>query len=93
MGAERPGALKTLVRGLKDEAAMHAITRALERANWKRKEAAEILNISYKALLYKIQYGIDPSRVRSAPSSPPQRETYSGGFKARVAAAGGYPES
>jgi transcriptional regulator with PAS, ATPase and Fis domain len=55
--------LKSLVRGLKDEAEMQAITRALEQTNWKRKEAAELLNISYKALLYKIrQYGIDASR-------------------------------
>lgn len=51
--------LKSLVRGLKDEAEMEAISRALERTNWNRKEAARLLNISYKALLYKIrQYGI-----------------------------------
>ena len=95
-GGERPGDLKSLVRGLKDEAEMHAITRALEQANWKRKEAAEILNISYKALLYKIrQYGIDPSRLRaaSAPSSGTERETFSGGMRTRMAAAGGYPQS
>jgi two-component system, NtrC family, response regulator AtoC len=49
-----------LVRGLKDEAEMLAITRALERTKWHRKEAARQLNISYKALLYKIrQYGIE----------------------------------
>src|SRR6266850_3341652 len=60
---ERSGDLKSLVRGLKDEAEMQAITRALELTNWKRKDAAEMLHISYKALLYKIrQYGIDPSR-------------------------------
>jgi transcriptional regulator with GAF, ATPase, and Fis domain len=61
--SERSGDLKSLVRGLKDEAEMHAISRALEQTNWKRKEAAELLNISYKALLYKVrQYGIDPSK-------------------------------
>ncbi|MFQ5737604.1 MAG: sigma-54-dependent transcriptional regulator [Acidobacteriota bacterium] len=52
--------LKSLVRGLKDEAELEAITRTLEQTNWSRKEAARLLNISYKALLYKIrQYGID----------------------------------
>jgi DNA-binding NtrC family response regulator len=52
--------LKSLVRGLKDEAEMEAIAKALERTNWNRKAAARILNISYKALLYKIrQYGLE----------------------------------
>jgi DNA-binding NtrC family response regulator len=52
--------LKSLVRGLKDEAEREAITRALERTRWNRKEAARRLGISYKALLYKIRrYNID----------------------------------
>ncbi len=56
------GDLKSLVRGLKDEAEIEAISRALERTKWNRKEAARQLNISYKALLYKIrQYGIEKS--------------------------------
>ena len=43
----------------KDEAEAQAIARALEQTNWNRKQAAVILQISYKALLYKIrQYGI-----------------------------------
>jgi len=58
--AGRPAGLKSLVRSLKDEAEMQAIHRALEQTNWNRKKAAAILNISYKALLYKIrQYGLD----------------------------------
>jgi transcriptional regulator with PAS, ATPase and Fis domain len=57
---ERPAGLKSLVRSLKDEAEMQAIRQALEQTNWNRKKAAVILNISYKALLYKIrQYGLD----------------------------------
>ncbi len=57
---ERPHGLKSLVRSLKDEAEMQAIRQALEQTNWNRKKAASILNISYKALLYKIrQYGLD----------------------------------
>jgi len=56
------GDLKSLVRSVKDEAEIEAITRALERTRWNRKEAARLLQISYKALLYKIrQYNIDHS--------------------------------
>lgn len=59
-GAEKSGDLKSIVRGLKGEAEVEAISRALEQTNWSRKEAAKLLNISYKALLYKVrQYGID----------------------------------
>jgi DNA-binding NtrC family response regulator len=59
-GRTPAGGLKSLVRNLKDEAEMEAIGRALEQTNWNRKQAARLLNISYKALLYKIrQYGIN----------------------------------
>ncbi len=51
--------LKSLVRSVKDEAEMEAISRALTETNWNRKKAAALLKISYKALLYKIrQYDI-----------------------------------
>jgi DNA-binding NtrC family response regulator len=57
--AEPAGGLKSLARSAKDEAEAEAITRALEETNWNRKQAAALLKISYKALLYKIrQYGI-----------------------------------
>src|SRR5213594_652427 len=49
--AARTGDLKALVRGLKDEAEIKAIGKTLERTRWNRKEAARLLNISYKALL------------------------------------------
>ena len=53
------GGLKSLARSAKDEAEAAAITQALEQTNWNRKQAAALLKISYKALLYKIrQYGI-----------------------------------
>jgi two-component system, NtrC family, response regulator AtoC len=59
-GGTPAGGLKSLVRGLKDEAEMEAISRALEETKWNRKRAAQLLSISYKALLYKIrQYGIE----------------------------------
>jgi two-component system response regulator AtoC len=53
------GGLKSLARSAKDEAEAEAITKALDETNWNRKQAAILLKISYKALLYKIrQYGI-----------------------------------
>jgi two-component system, NtrC family, response regulator AtoC len=53
------GGLKSLARSAKDEAEAEAISKALEETNWNRKQAAILLKISYKALLYKIrQYGI-----------------------------------
>ncbi|HEY6250815.1 MAG TPA: sigma-54 dependent transcriptional regulator [Candidatus Angelobacter sp.] len=51
--------LKSLVRSLKDKTELKAIEEALIATNWNRKLAAMRLNISYKALLYKIkQYEI-----------------------------------
>jgi DNA-binding NtrC family response regulator len=62
-GADSAGGLKSLSRNAKDEAEAEAIARALEETNWNRKQAAALLKISYKALLYKIrQYGIAQSR-------------------------------
>jgi transcriptional regulator with PAS, ATPase and Fis domain len=56
------GGLKAMVRNLKDDAEAREIQRALEGANWNRKAAAAQLNISYKALLYKIkQHGLAPT--------------------------------
>lgn len=59
----RQQGLKALVRGLKDEAEMEAIADALEKTHWCRKDAAKMLGISYKALLYKIrQFNLDAGR-------------------------------
>ena len=55
--------MKALVRGLKDEAEMEAIADALQKTHWCRKDAAKMLGISYKALLYKIrQFNLDSGR-------------------------------
>jgi two-component system response regulator AtoC len=63
--APREQGLKALVRGLKDEAEMEAIADALEKTRWCRKDAAKMLGISYKALLYKMrQFNLDTPRVR-----------------------------
>ncbi len=70
--APREQGLKALVRSLKDEAEMEAIADALEKTNWCRKDAARLLGISYKALLYKMrQFNLDPGKSpRSAPTAP-----------------------
>src|SRR6202045_729816 len=67
----REQGLKALVRGLKDEAEMEAIADALEKTRWCRKDAAKMLGISYKALLYKMrQFNLDTPRTRrSAPAA------------------------
>jgi len=62
-GAETVGGLKSLARSAKDGAEAEAIARALDETNWNRKQAAALLQISYKALLYKIrQYGVARSK-------------------------------
>lgn len=66
-GAAPAAGLKSIVRNVKDEAEIQAISRALEQTEWNRKEAALLLNISYKALLYKIrQYKIGAPQGRRA---------------------------
>jgi two-component system, NtrC family, response regulator AtoC len=59
--------LKSLVRGLKEQAEKQAIMGALQLMNGNRKEAAGLLKISLRALLYKIrQYEIDTTRPSDA---------------------------
>jgi len=52
--------LKDISRTAAREAERELILQMLTRTRWNRKEAAEILGISYKALLYKIkENGLD----------------------------------
>ena len=63
-GHMEAGGLKKLVRGLKGEAESSVIAGVLEETGWNRKAAANDLQISYKALLYKIkQYDLSPRSV------------------------------
>jgi DNA-binding NtrC family response regulator len=67
----RPG-LKARVRDVKTRAELTAIQEVLATTNWNRKLAARQLNISYKALLYKIkQYGdnLRPTVERASDST------------------------
>jgi DNA-binding NtrC family response regulator len=59
--ASNGSGLKAMVRNLKGEAESTAIAQVLEEVGWNRKAAANDLQISYKALLYKIkQYDLSP---------------------------------
>ena len=49
------GSLKEIARSAAREAERALISRTLQQTRWNRREAAEILGISYKALLYKIK--------------------------------------
>jgi two-component system, NtrC family, response regulator AtoC len=49
------GSLKDIARNAAREAERELIYRTLEQTRWNRREAAEILGVSYKALLYKIK--------------------------------------
>ena len=47
--------MRSVVRDLKDRTESRMIQEALDAAGWNRRHAAQHLNISYRALLYKIQ--------------------------------------
>jgi transcriptional regulator with GAF, ATPase, and Fis domain len=49
------GSLKDIARSAAREAERELIYRTLQQTRWNRREAAEILGVSYKALLYKIK--------------------------------------
>jgi two-component system, NtrC family, response regulator AtoC len=49
------GSLKDIARQAAREAERELIFRTLQQTRWNRREAAELLGISYKALLYKIK--------------------------------------
>jgi two-component system response regulator AtoC len=49
------GSLKDIARQAAREAERELIFRTLQHTRWNRREAAQLLGISYKALLYKIK--------------------------------------
>jgi two-component system, NtrC family, response regulator AtoC len=58
--------MRSVVRDLKDRTEMQMIQDALEASRWNRRQAAQFLNISYRALLYKIQqHRLTPRGSRS----------------------------
>jgi two-component system response regulator AtoC len=63
--ASPPAAMSTLknVTDVQRVAEIEAILSALDRTRWNRKEAAALLHVDYKALLYKMKkFGIDGKR-------------------------------
>jgi DNA-binding NtrC family response regulator len=67
---ERTRDLKFMVRNLKDETEIQAITKALAETNWNRMRAARLLHISYRGLLYKIrQHSITRINGKVVPTS------------------------
>jgi two-component system response regulator AtoC len=57
--------MRSIVRGVKDQAEIRLIQEALHASGWNRRRAATNLHISYRALLYKIQqYGLSPNADR-----------------------------
>ncbi len=56
-----PKSLKSLIQSVKWEAERNAIGSALQKTGWNRKAAAQLLRVSYRTLLYKIeQYHLAP---------------------------------
>jgi len=57
---ERPSGnnsgLKSLIQTVKGEAERTAIAAALDKTGWNRKAAAQLLKVSYRTLLYKIEH-------------------------------------
>lgn len=61
-GAGAARGLKSAVRSMKDQTESRMIREVLNESNWNRRIAAERLQISYKALLYKIRaYNLEAS--------------------------------
>jgi DNA-binding NtrC family response regulator len=55
VGGNGSDSLRSLVQSVKLEAERNAIAATLEKTGWNRKEAARLLKISYRTLLYKIE--------------------------------------
>jgi two-component system response regulator AtoC len=55
LAASEPGAILERASRVKQEAEVEAILEALQRTRWNRKQAAALLNVDYKALLYKMK--------------------------------------
>lgn len=62
-----PAPMRSMIREVRDRTETRIIEEALHACAWNRRDAARSLNISYRALLYKIeQYGLNPRRQRLA---------------------------
>lgn len=68
-----PISLKKITRQAVLDIERKVILKVLQANHWNRKKAARALNISYRALLYKIRdVGLPAARVRKTPDNQPQ---------------------
>jgi len=71
-----PISLKKVTRQATHELERKIILKVLQAHHWNRKRAARALNISYRALLYKIRdAGLPPNRSSRRPTEPPPSHT------------------
>ena len=66
------------LRSQRTLAEIYAINRALDRSGWNRKRAAQLLRISYRALLYKISRHKITRTAGTAAPAPAQPSTPAG---------------
>jgi DNA-binding NtrC family response regulator len=69
-----PISLKKLTRQTVRKIEARIILNALHASNWNRKKAARSLDISYRALLYKLKEVGIPQRRSASPSTPAKRK-------------------
>lgn len=63
--------MRSIIRDLKERMEMKMILNVLAASRWNRCQAARGLNISYRALLYKIQqYHLTPRSLKSRGEAP-----------------------
>ncbi|MBV8903842.1 MAG: helix-turn-helix domain-containing protein, partial [Acidobacteriia bacterium] len=79
-GNEAPAPILEQVTKAKEQAETGAIVAALQSTRWNRKQAAALLKIDYKALLYKMRkLGIDTDSQTEGPRREPARSLEPGG--------------
>ncbi len=71
--------MRSIVRDLKDRTEVQMIQEALDASGWNRRHAAQNLNISYRALLYKIQQ----HRLSPRKAARGMDESFLGSYSAR----------
>jgi two-component system, NtrC family, response regulator AtoC len=70
-----PISLKKLTRQAVRELERKVILKVLQANHWNRKQSARALNISYRALLYKIrEAGLPSNRAKYASTAPPSTQ-------------------
>ena len=79
-----PGGLKSVLRVVRAQTELKAIREALRATDWNRRLAAQWLNISYKALLYKMKHYGDAlqSTAETDNAAEPKNQSEKGSMRA-----------